>query len=109
MAMRRILLAAHDRHAVLLCTAFETLDRLLEPLLLGNLPVEDVTVGVVELVTVRPAAELLAKEEIPNACLSHELRQHRRIDPRDITGVRPGSDIDEYLDPVFGQEPPEMI
>jgi hypothetical protein len=108
-ALDGILLAAHDRHTAALDAACKALDAAAERLTGGNLPVQDVSVLVVELGTLRATAELLAQKQILPARLLDDIREVRTIGPLDESGVRPRPHIDQNLNPKVGEKRSEVL
>jgi len=108
MAMRGVLLAAHDRHPVLLRPSLKAADGPLEPILLGNLPIEDVTARIVEILPLRSTTQLPAEEEVLDVSLRDQLGQDSNVRPLDETRVGPGANVDQHLDPVLDQEATEV-
>lgn len=67
--VRRILFAAHHRNPMASHAFDETLDTSDERRRLGHSPIEDMTVGIVELVTVGPTPEFPSEKPISDVVL----------------------------------------
>ena len=104
MADRRVLLAAHDRHAVAPNAQLEALDAVQEHGRRREPRIEHVLAGIVELVLVGPASQLLAKIKILDVGLMQRSLQLLAIEMFDIPGIRGRTYIRDHLYFVFLQE-----
>jgi hypothetical protein len=104
MADRRVLLAAHDRHAVAPDAQLEALDAVQEYGRFREPIVKHAALCIVKLVFVGPASQLLAQIKILDVGLLQRLLQLFPIEMRDILGIRGRTYIGHYLNIVLFQE-----
>ena len=108
MAVLWVLLAAHERDAVLGKSFAEACQAGLEELAPRDVPIEGPTTLVVEVGLFRPPAEFVAQKCVAAAGLVQNSRQGTPVRPRDVSRMRPGSDISDDLDRVAAQKLQEM-
>jgi hypothetical protein len=108
-AVRRVLLAAHDGEAIVAEAALQPLDARHEELRLGDAPIEDVAVLVVVLVCFRSAAELAPEEAVLDRRVRQRGLECNAIDLRRKAAVLRGADVEEDLDVLLAQEPEEVL
>jgi hypothetical protein len=109
MALGRILLTAHHRHTAPLDAPRKALDTAAERLAGGNLPVQDVSVLVVELGALRTPAQLSAQKQVLRSGLLDDIRQIRTIGPFDESGMRPRPHIHQDLYSRIRQERAKVL
>jgi len=97
MADRRVLLAAHDRHAVAPNAQLEALDAVQEHGRRREPRIEHVLAGIVELVLVGPASQLLAKIKILNVGLLQRSLQLLAIEMFNVPGIGGRTYIRKHL------------
>ena len=105
----RILLAAHQRDAVLLDAGLDPVDPLQETRHFGERRVQHVPLVVVTVRLGRSAAEFLAHEQVLASGRHDGLLQRLAVELRAVLRIGLSPDIDQHVDLVLPQQSAEML
>ena len=109
MTIRRILLAAEDRHARLRGRVEQPLDPLAEAGRFGQSTVEYVALVVKELLVVRVSTQRIAEKPILDCPIPQCRSDCLAVELRSVARIGTGPNVDHDLDPALGQQAQECL